>query len=121
MLLDDDSLEGFESSLDPVLRDPESSEDVREVARALNQVLEDVADRRLDRTEALRRMTEETHLAQDFLIPVSKLGEMLELCHTTFDRVYPVWLCPPAPEPLLVRRLGRRHGHGREHGKGGGG
>ena len=56
LLLDDDSLDAFESSLEPVLADAETSDDVREVASALNQVLEDIADRRLDRTEALRRL-----------------------------------------------------------------
>ncbi|MEZ4253191.1 MAG: hypothetical protein R3B99_33705, partial [Polyangiales bacterium] len=78
LLLDEDALDGFESSLEPVLRDRESSEDVRQAARALNQVLEDMADRRLDRTEALRRLQQiEQQLAEGRPMSAEQVEEQL--------------------------------------------
>ncbi|MEM6958386.1 MAG: hypothetical protein AAF645_22075, partial [Myxococcota bacterium] len=65
LLIDADSLEGFERTLDPVMRDEELDEDVLQVAQSLNSILEDMADRRLDRAEALRRIQQlETQLAE---------------------------------------------------------
>lgn len=49
---------------------------------------------KMTQTEMTRRLTEETHVAQDFLLPMSKLPEMLDVCDKVFDHVYPVWLCP---------------------------
>ena len=49
---------------------------------------------KLTQTELTRRLTEETHVAQDFLVPMSELGHTLDFCHTLLDQIYPVWLCP---------------------------
>ena len=49
---------------------------------------------KLTQTETTRRLTEETHIAQDFLVPMRELGRTLDICHHAYDRVYPVWLCP---------------------------
>ena len=58
MLLHADDLDAFGDELDALVQDPESSDEVRDAARQLNQLIEDLADRRLDRTEALRRIRE---------------------------------------------------------------
>ncbi|MFK7999036.1 MAG: hypothetical protein AB8H86_05540, partial [Polyangiales bacterium] len=79
LLLDADSLDGFERSLDPVLRDSETSEDVRRVARELNSVLEDMLDRRLNRSEALRRIQQlESRLAEGRPMDAEALEQSLE-------------------------------------------
>jgi delta24-sterol reductase len=49
---------------------------------------------KLTQTEMTRKLTEETHVAQDFMLPMSELGSFMDCCHTVFDRIYPVWLCP---------------------------
>mmetsp|Transcript_756 Transcript_756/g.1597 ORF Transcript_756/g.1597 Transcript_756/m.1597 type:complete len:510 (+) Transcript_756:189-1718(+) len=49
---------------------------------------------KLTQTEMTRRLTEETHVAQDFLVPIDKLHGFLDDCDTILDRIYPVWLCP---------------------------
>jgi hypothetical protein len=78
LLLDEDALDGFTSDLQPLLRDRETSEDVRQAARALNQVLEDMADRRLDRTEALRRLQQiESQLAEGRPMSAEQVEEQL--------------------------------------------
>ena len=48
---------------------------------------------KLTNTETLQRFYEESHCAQDFLVPLSRLDEALERAHALFE-VYPVWLCP---------------------------
>lgn len=48
---------------------------------------------KLSQTEMTRKLTEETHVAQDFLVPTKELGRFLKICDTEFDRVYPLWLC----------------------------
>ncbi len=78
LLLDEDAMDAFSSNLAPILRDQESSEDVRQAARALNQVLEDMADRRLDRTEALRRLQQiEQRLAEGRPMSAEQVEEQL--------------------------------------------
>ena len=78
LLLDPDSLDAFERSLDPVLSDLESSEEIRTAARDLNQILEDMVDRRLDRTEALRRIQElENRLAEGRPADAEAMNESL--------------------------------------------
>jgi delta24-sterol reductase len=49
---------------------------------------------KLSQTETTRQLTEDTHVAQDFLLPLNRLQQVLEDCDKHFDRVYPIWLCP---------------------------
>jgi delta24-sterol reductase len=49
---------------------------------------------KITQTEWTRQMVERTHVAQDFLLPVSKMPEFLEMCHREYDGIYPLWLCP---------------------------
>lgn len=49
---------------------------------------------KLTQTEFTRKLTQETHVAQDFLVPMRDLGQTLDACHQVYDRIYPVWLCP---------------------------
>lgn len=49
---------------------------------------------KLTQSELTRRLTQETHVAQDFLVPMDSLGHVMELCDTVFEQIYPVWLCP---------------------------
>ncbi|HJL50769.1 MAG TPA: hypothetical protein RMG45_33205, partial [Polyangiaceae bacterium LLY-WYZ-15_(1-7)] len=87
MLLDSDALDAFDSSLDPVLRDRETSEDVRTAARQLNQILEDIADRRLDRAEALRRIQAlEQQLAEGRPMDAQAMQESLRDVGRELDR-----------------------------------
>ena len=58
LLLHPDDIDAFAGGLDELVQNPDTDEDVREAARAFNQLMEDLADRRLDRTEALRRITQ---------------------------------------------------------------
>mmetsp|Transcript_14928 Transcript_14928/g.22788 ORF Transcript_14928/g.22788 Transcript_14928/m.22788 type:complete len:186 (-) Transcript_14928:116-673(-) len=48
---------------------------------------------KISQTEMTRKLTEETHVAQDFLVPTKHMGEFLKTCDTEFDQVYPLWLC----------------------------
>jgi len=48
---------------------------------------------KLSQTEMTRKLTEETHVAQDFLVPTKDLGDFLTVCDKEFDQVYPLWLC----------------------------
>jgi len=65
LLLHPDDLDAYAQGLDRLATDPGSSVQVREAARDINQLLEDLADRRLDRTEALRRVRElESHMLE---------------------------------------------------------
>ncbi len=64
---------------------------------------------KLTNTETLQRFYEESHCAQDFLVPLSRLDEALALAHELFE-VYPVWLCPHKvvrTEPQGAIRFGR--------------
>jgi delta24-sterol reductase len=64
---------------------------------------------KLTNTETLQRFYEESHCAQDFLVPLSRLEESLALAHEQFE-VYPVWLCPhkvARTEPQGAVRFGR--------------
>jgi len=48
---------------------------------------------KLTQTDGMQRAYEELHVAQDMLLPMSSLGEHLEV----FDKllgIYPLWLCP---------------------------
>jgi hypothetical protein len=58
MLVHPDDLDAFESALRPMLENPETDEATREAAREFNDILERLADRELDRTEALRELRE---------------------------------------------------------------
>jgi len=48
---------------------------------------------KLSQTEMTRKLTEETHVAQDFLVPTRNMGKFLTICDKEFDQVYPLWLC----------------------------
>lgn len=60
---------------------------------------------KISQTEMTRQLVEKTHVAQDFLVPVRKMSEFLDLCDSEYDRVYPLWLClhdhSPMPGSLL--------------------
>jgi hypothetical protein len=56
LLLHPDDLAAFETELDRALVDTAAGPEVREAVQRYNQLLEDLADRRLDRTEALRQI-----------------------------------------------------------------
>lgn len=60
---------------------------------------------KLSQTEMTRKLVEETHVAQDFLVPTRNMSKFLELCHVEYDRIYPLWLClhdhSPMPGSLL--------------------
>jgi len=65
LLLHQDDLLAFRGGLDELMNNRENADEVREVARDFNQLMEDLADRRLDRTEALRRIRDlERRLAE---------------------------------------------------------
>lgn len=53
-----DELDAYESELRDLLDSPDTPEEVRDAAREFNRLVEDLADERLDRAEALRRITE---------------------------------------------------------------
>lgn len=64
-LLDRESLEAFEADLEPITADAETAEDVQELSRALNEILENIADRQISRSDALREIQRlETQLAE---------------------------------------------------------
>ena len=48
---------------------------------------------KISQTEMTRKLTEETHVAQDFLVPTRKMADFMKVCDDDFDRIYPVWLC----------------------------
>lgn len=65
VVLHADDLDAFETQLRERLGDPETPDEVRAAARELNQLIEDLVDRRLDRAETLRRIEElERQLSQ---------------------------------------------------------
>ncbi|KAJ3326784.1 hypothetical protein HDU76_012657 [Blyttiomyces sp. JEL0837] len=50
---------------------------------------------KLTQTESMKEHYFHKHIAQDYLLPLDKLGEGLDLCHQVYE-VYPLWLCPHA-------------------------
>jgi len=48
---------------------------------------------KISQTEMTRKLTEETHVAQDFLIPTRNLSDFLAVCDEEYDKIYPLWLC----------------------------
>lgn len=55
---------------------------------------------KLTQTEVTRRLTQETHVAQDFMLPMRELPAMLNLCDEQFGQCYPNWLCPHIHRPM---------------------
>ena len=112
LLIDEDALGAFESSLDPVMNDEEMPEELRQSAQAFNQILEDLSDRRLERTEALRRIQElENRLAEGREADAEAMQESLrelgqELQRAEMTEATPT--CAPCnagsrPSPAAVR------------------
>jgi hypothetical protein len=56
LLLHADDVQAFDSELDRILQEPTATPELARVAQQYNQLLEDLADRRLDRSEALRQI-----------------------------------------------------------------
>ncbi|KAJ3111632.1 Delta(24)-sterol reductase [Physocladia obscura] len=50
---------------------------------------------KLTQTKSQRAHYFHKHIAQDYLLPLTKLKEGLKLCHEVYE-VYPLWLCPHA-------------------------
>lgn len=48
---------------------------------------------KLTHNRTLQTFYEQSHVAQDFLVPLAHLGESLSKAHELFG-VYPLWLCP---------------------------
>eukprot|EP00980_Cylindrotheca_fusiformis_P031512 scaffold26474_cov152-Cylindrotheca_fusiformis.AAC.1 len=48
---------------------------------------------KLSQTEMTRQLVEQTHVAQDFLIPTRNWSHFMDVCDVQFDHIYPVWLC----------------------------
>lgn len=48
---------------------------------------------KMTHVSALQTFYDAAHVAQDFLVPMDKLGEALQRCDELFE-IYPVWLCP---------------------------
>ena len=55
---------------------------------------------KLTQTEVTRRLTQETHVAQDFMLPMRELPAMLNLCDEHLGQCYPNWLCPHVHRPM---------------------
>ena len=55
---------------------------------------------KLTQSEMTRRLTQQTHVAQDFMLPMDELPGLMELCDEVYDKLYPVWLCPHAHRPM---------------------
>jgi len=49
---------------------------------------------KLTQSELTRELTERTHVAQDFLVPINKMDYIMEVCHKEFQEIYPLWICP---------------------------
>lgn len=49
---------------------------------------------KLSQTEYTRKLTEMTHVAQDFLVPTDRMAQTLDICDTEYDGIYPLWICP---------------------------
>ncbi|KAI9324471.1 hypothetical protein DFJ73DRAFT_768270 [Zopfochytrium polystomum] len=50
---------------------------------------------KLTQTEGMKDFYFDKHVSQDYLVPLDKMKEGLDLAHQAFE-VYPVWLCPHA-------------------------
>ncbi|KAJ3198617.1 Delta(24)-sterol reductase [Dinochytrium kinnereticum] len=50
---------------------------------------------KLTQTQSMKDHYFHKHIAQDYLLPLDKLREGLDLCHEVYE-VYPLWLCPHA-------------------------
>ncbi|KAJ3107347.1 hypothetical protein HDU97_004228 [Phlyctochytrium planicorne] len=50
---------------------------------------------KLTQTKSMKAHYFHKHIAQDYLLPLNKLREGLEVCHEVYE-VYPLWLCPHA-------------------------
>lgn len=78
LLLHQDDLDAFSGNLDELVNDPDASEEVRDAARQFNRLVEDLADRRLDRTEALRRISQlERRIAEGRMLDAEALRDTL--------------------------------------------
>ena len=55
---------------------------------------------KLTQSEMTRRLTQQTHVAQDFMLPMDELPGILSLCDEVYDKLYPVWLCPHVHRPM---------------------
>ena len=55
---------------------------------------------KLTQTEMTRKLVEETHIAQDFMLPMDRLEECIALSDDVFDKLYPLWLCPHVHRPM---------------------
>ena len=55
---------------------------------------------KLSQTEYTRKLTERTHVAQDFLVPTDRMAEVLDVCDEEYDGIYPLWLCPHVHRPM---------------------
>jgi len=60
-----DDVDAFRSDVREVLDDPELARDVRDAAERFDQLVTDLAERRLDRTEALRRLQQVQQSLED--------------------------------------------------------
>ncbi len=78
LLLHADDIDAFAGGLDELVNDPDTEDEVRDAARRFNQLMEDLADRRLDRTEALRRITQlERRIAEGRTLDAEALRDTL--------------------------------------------
>lgn len=55
---------------------------------------------KLSQTEFTRELTERTHVAQDYLVPIDRMGPLLDVCDKECQEVYPLWLCPHDHGPM---------------------
>mmetsp|Transcript_7651 Transcript_7651/g.11124 ORF Transcript_7651/g.11124 Transcript_7651/m.11124 type:complete len:554 (-) Transcript_7651:112-1773(-) len=55
---------------------------------------------KLTQTELTRKLTERTHVAQDFLVPMDRFDHSLTVCHDEFQQIYPLWICPHDHAPM---------------------
>lgn len=55
---------------------------------------------KLTQSEATRKLVQETHVAQDFMLPMSEMPKMLRLFDKIFQQTYPSWLCPHVHSPM---------------------
>ncbi|HEY8429384.1 MAG TPA: hypothetical protein VIL20_13455 [Sandaracinaceae bacterium] len=87
LVLHADDLDAFDSGLRELLDDPETPDEVRDAARELNRLIEDLADQRLDRAEALRRIAElEQRLSQTRPADAELLRDSLAQLGRDLDR-----------------------------------
>lgn len=46
-------------------------------------------------SDYVKKHYENAHIVQDYLLPLSKLKESLDVSHKLYE-IYPIWLCPHA-------------------------